>query len=311
MLGPRGWSRHLKNYQYWTIIENLTGFCWANTVSKPRGSFPRREREGSESLEKAEDQPEVVENGSGNRSAVDEVVAHIRDMIEQEALTVGDSLPTERELCGTFGASRNTVREAMRILKAYGVVDVRPKVGATIIDNRMSSAFEIFSFNVTEVSRDTFSDIQGFRCLLEVASVEEILERITPADISELRRINAGLKRARPVDEASENDFQFHTRLIAVLGNKAILDVYRLMKPVILRIMKRGKSRHTFETTTFNEHLGVLDALEARDRLAYQYRMKTHLNAGYMHFKKFDEQTEATSAKELPKGQSQDRGGKT
>ncbi len=221
-------------------------------------------------------------------SAVDDVVAQIRSLISRDELTVGDNLPTERELCDAFGASRNTVREAMRILKAYGVVEVRPKVGATIIDNRMASALEIFSFNVREVSRDTFADIQGFRYLLEVSSVEEILDRITPEDISELRQINLQLKRADPVDVASEIDFQFHTRLISVLDNKAILDVYGLMKPVILRIMQKGKSRHTFETTTFNEHEGVLDALEDKDRVAYQYRMKTHLNAGFAHFNRVE-----------------------
>ena len=73
---------------------------------------------------------------SAGGSAVDQVVAQIRDLIEADGLTVGDKLPTERELCDRFTTSRNTVREAMRMLKAYGIVDVRPKVGATIVDHR-------------------------------------------------------------------------------------------------------------------------------------------------------------------------------
>lgn len=239
------------------------------------------------------DQPQQTEP----RSAVDEVVAGIRRLIGEKGLTVGMQLPTERELCDAFGASRNTVREAMRILKAYGIVDVRPKIGATIIDNRMSSAIEMFSFNVTEISRETFSDIQGFRCLLEVSSVEEIFESITREDVADLRRINAGLRNSFPVDVASEHDFLFHTRLISVLRNKAILDVYGLMKPVILRIMQKGKSRHTYETDTFREHEAVIDALEARDRLAYQYRMKTHLEMGYAHFNKVEELMQAPSGR--------------
>ena len=92
-------------------------------------------------------------------SAVDTVVNQIRALIADEGLKVGDSLPTERELCSLFNASRNTVREAMRIVKAYGLVEVRQKIGATIIDNRMSRAFELFSFNTMEVSRKTFSDV--------------------------------------------------------------------------------------------------------------------------------------------------------
>jgi len=221
-------------------------------------------------------------------SVVDDVVSQMRELISDRGLTVGDQLPTERELCEAFGASRNTVREAMRILKAYGVVQVRQKVGATIIDNRMSSAMEMFSFNVMEISQKTFSDIQGFRCLLEVSSFEDIFDTITDDDIAELRTINEKLKTVDQVDEASEIDFQFHTRLVKILRNKAILDVYKLMKPVILKIIQKGKTRHTFKTDTFKEHAAVINALEVRDRIAYQYRMKTHLEAGYAHFSKPD-----------------------
>tara|TARA_R100001129_G_scaffold18936_5_gene12047 strand:- start:1265 stop:1996 length:732 start_codon:yes stop_codon:yes gene_type:complete len=217
-------------------------------------------------------------------SAVDDLVAKIRSLISDEGLKVGDNLPTERELCERFQASRNTVREAMRILKAYGIVSVRPKVGATIIDDRMERALDLFAFNTLEVSRSTFNDIQGFRTLLEVASVEELFERITQDDITDLQRANDEMMNAGSAVEASEADFRFHTRLIQVLGNKAILDVYKIMKPVILKIMVRGKTRRTFSTTTFSEHAAIIEALSARDRIAYQYRMKSHLEAGFPHF---------------------------
>ncbi len=226
--------------------------------------------------------PAVIRPAS--QSAVDELVAKIRGLISERGLGVGDNLPTERELCEHFQTSRNTVREAMRILKAYGIVTVRPKVGATIIDDRMERALDLFAFNTLEVSRTTFTDIQGFRGLLEVGSVDTLLERITAADIADLTRVNNELQDAETAIDASEVDFRFHTRLIEVLGNKAVLDVYKIMKPVILKIMVRGKTRRTFSTTTLSEHADIIAALQARDRVAYQYRMKTHLQAGFPHF---------------------------
>lgn len=219
-----------------------------------------------------------------NGSAVDAVVRQIRELIASCGLTVGDSLPTERELCTQFNASRNTVREAMRILKAYGMVDVRPKVGATITDNRMSRAFELFSFDTLEVSRKTFADVQAFRDLLEVGSVDHLLERLSEEDLDEIRHINARLVDISDLDAASEIDFQFHTRIISILDNKAMLDVYNVMKPIILRIMQKGKTRRTFETDTYAEHEGIIDALAARDRLAYQYRLRNHLMFGFTYF---------------------------
>ncbi len=227
-------------------------------------------------------------SGSGREeaggSAVDAVVREIRRFIADSGLTVGDNLPTERDLCIRYGASRNTVREAMRILKAYGMVDVRPKIGATITDNRMARAFELLSFNTMEVSRKTFSDVQGFRDLLEVGSADQLLDRITDRDVEELYAINGRLADIHDLQQASELDYSFHVRLISILDNTAMLDVYNVMKPVILRIMQKGKTRRTFMTETYSEHQGVIDALAAKDRLSFQYRLRSHLMTGFRNF---------------------------
>lgn len=217
-------------------------------------------------------------------SAVDQLVVSIRELISDRGLGVGDSLPTERELCLEFGASRNTVREAMRILKAYGVVDVRPKIGATIIDKRVDSALKMFSFNMLDVSRETFLDIQGFRSLIEVSAVEELFDHLQDNDIAEIRRINGALQNDLSLDSASETDFRFHVRLVSILANKAVLDVYKIMKPIIIRIMKSGKTRQSYRDATFWEHEAIIDALEMRDRVVYQYLMKTHLRMGLALF---------------------------
>lgn len=221
---------------------------------------------------------------SESSSAVDVVLAQIRGLIVEGGLKVGDKLPTERELCERFNSSRNTVREAMRMLKAFGVVEVRPKVGATIVDQRMNRAFDLFSFNVTGISRQTFDDIQGFRELIETGSVIQIFAAITPADLTDLREINREMVRAKTVIEASEQDLRFHTRLVTLIGNKSILDIYRIMTPVILRIMQRGKTRRIIEGETYREHQAILDAVERRDALAFQYLMRTHLRAGLWTF---------------------------
>ncbi|TYC48578.1 FadR family transcriptional regulator [Rhodobacterales bacterium] len=219
-----------------------------------------------------------------HESAVDAVVHQIRELISGTGLKVGDSLPTERDLCSQFSASRNTVREAMRILKAYGLVDVRPKIGATITDNRMSRAFELFSFNTMEISLKTFTDVQAFRSLIEVGSADDFIDRLRPEDLDDLRAINARLAENNDLSEASEIDYDFHERLVGILDNDAIRDVYAVMKPVILRIMQNGKTRRTFMTETFSEHDGVIEALAARDRLAFQYRLRSHLMFGFRHF---------------------------
>lgn len=217
-------------------------------------------------------------------SAVDAMVSNIRTLISEGGLQVGDSLPTEKELCERFDAGRNTVREAMRILKAYGIVSVRPKVGATLVDDRMERALDLFSFNTLDISRRTFNDIQGFRKLIEVGTVDTLFDKVQPEDIAALRDINAQLRSASTMSEASEQDFRFHLRLVSVLDNRAVRDVYRIMKPVIIRIMERAKQLRDFNEDTYEQHTAIVDALEQRDRIHYQYALVSHLELGLWAF---------------------------
>lgn len=222
-------------------------------------------------------------------SAVEGLVGQIKELIDARNLGVGDSLPSERELCEMFSSSRTTVREAMRILKTYGVVDVRPKVGAVIIDRRMDAVFDLYSFSTLELSRQTFLDTQGFRRLIEVGAIDQLLERTKAADIADLRAINDEMQAEHTIERAAQQDFRFHARLVAIIENRQIDEMYRLMKPVMLQIMENGVNRRKFGATNFDEHSGIVDALEARSRLAYEFKMTQHLEAGLALFKDEEE----------------------
>lgn len=216
---------------------------------------------------------------AAHMSSVDALVQDIRAMMRAEKLGVGDRLPTERELGERFRASRNTVREALRTLKAYGLIDVRPKVGAVIIDRAMEAAFDLFAFNM-EVSRETFSDVQGFRRLVEVGIGEQVIMDATPPDLVRIDALNAQMRDARSAADAAEFDYRFHAGLVALARNRTLDDVYRLLKPVILRLMLLGKTRRPALADTFDDHAGIMDALRRRDRVAYAYRMSQHLEFG-------------------------------
>jgi len=218
-------------------------------------------------------------------SAVESLVGGIKALIDTRNLGVGDQLPSERELCEMFSSSRNTVREAMRILKTYGVVEVRPKVGAVIIDRRMDAVFDLYSFNTLELSRDTFVDTQGFRSLIEVGSLDVLFSKATADDVAALRAINDAMQAESTIERAAHQDFRFHARLVAIINNRQINEMYRIMKPVMLKIMENGINRRKFGEANYGEHAGIVDALEARNRHAYQYRVSMHLEAGLALFK--------------------------
>src|SRR5262249_1554059 len=59
-------------------------------------------------------------------------VDQLREVIRSGRLADGDRLPNERELAEAFAVSRSTLREALRMLEAVGVLRVRAGAGGGI-----------------------------------------------------------------------------------------------------------------------------------------------------------------------------------
>lgn len=210
--------------------------------------------------------------------AVPQLVTQLRAMIMAEGLVTGDNLPTERDLSERFGVARNTVREAIGVLRAYGVVEVRPKVGAVLINRHLSAALDVYSFQLT-ISAETFADIQGFRQLVELGLYDLLAARITEQDLAGLEAQNAAMLAAGSVTDCAAADYAFHLGLVTIAGNATLRDVYRIMEPVILRLMETGKETRG-RALAHQSHAEIIRALRARDRLAFQYYMADHLRQG-------------------------------
>jgi DNA-binding FadR family transcriptional regulator len=213
----------------------------------------------------------------GEASAVDATARLILDLIRNRGLAAGDALPTERELCDLFGASRNTVREALRTIRTYGLIDARPRVGAVLTD-RQSGAIQNFFSAQMDVSRSTFGDIQGFRRIIEVGICDQLVLNAGPSEIEALEAVNARIEESRSSDEAARHDFDFHAALIRLAGNRTLSEIYEFLSPVILRIMTIGKEMRPMLSDTRRAHSEIVEAIRNRDRLAYAYLMSRHLD---------------------------------
>lgn len=212
-------------------------------------------------------------------SAVDRLVDLIRDLIAERGLQVGDQLPTERELGELYFASRNTVREAMQVLRAYGIVETRPKVGAVIIGARGAAIQKLFSFH-SVISPESFRDVQEFRRIIEVGVADHIILHATEEDFARLDQKNALLLAAATVEEGARRDFEFHEAIVGLSGNRTTLAAYRMLRPIIEDIMHVGKANRPAKQRAFEAHAELVAVLRARDRVAYTYLLGRHLEYG-------------------------------
>lgn len=218
-------------------------------------------------------------------NTVDGLVDQIRQFIRDKGLSVGDVLPIETELAALFGASRNTVREAIRTLKAYGLVESRQRVGAVITERRQEAIMEAFSFAI-DLSADAFRDVQGFRRLIEINVVDDLVLRQDHAYIDVAAAINERMRLAVDDQLAGELDYEFHRTLVDALGNRTLSQVYAVMKPVICHLTVIGKKRRKGVETAAQEHTRILDALRKKDRIAIAHFYSTHLEAGLEYLPK-------------------------
>ena len=212
-------------------------------------------------------------------SAVDRLVEHLRHYIREKKLDVGDPLPTERDLGLQFSAGRNTVREALQVLRAYGIIDVKPKSGAVISNRHFDALSKLFIFQ-RDVTPNSFQEIQGFRKLLETGIVDHLVLGCTEDDLLRLEQVNLRILSSSTVDDAAKQDFTFHEELVRLSGNRLLLANYRLLEPMILQIMRLGKAVRLVQDETFAVHTDIIAAIRSRDRLAYSYLMAKHLDYG-------------------------------
>lgn len=212
-------------------------------------------------------------------STVDRLVEQVRELVRHRELVIGDALPTERELGELFQAGRNTVREALQILKAYGIVEVRPKIGAVLSDRHEDAVRKLFAFQ-NDISPASFLDVQGYRRIIEVGICDHIILHATTDDLNHLETVNARILDVDDVDAAAHCDFAFHEALVTLAGNRTLLTNYRLLQPVITQIMRVGKARRPVQIDTHQTHGEIIAALKARDRVAYSYLLSRHLEYG-------------------------------
>ena len=88
----------------------------------------------------------------------------------------------------------------MGVLKAYGVVQIKRKVGAVLVNLHFDAAMNLFSFQL-KISEESFKDIQSFRKLIAIGIYDEVIKIITLEKIGELMKINAKLYFSGDVEE--------------------------------------------------------------------------------------------------------------
>lgn len=141
------------------------------------------------------------------------IVEQIEDTIARGELRPGQRLPSERELVEQFGASRSTVREALRVLESTGVVRSRPgdPNGPEILPFS-TSTFAKQLTRLTQVDQVSLADLICFRMVLDSSANMMAARLRTDEELAEIESTIVEMRAALDggYDRFSAADVAFH-----------------------------------------------------------------------------------------------------
>ncbi|HEY6629526.1 MAG TPA: FadR/GntR family transcriptional regulator [Acidimicrobiia bacterium] len=205
-------------------------------------------------------------------------IRQIREMIASGALAPGAKLPSEADLAEDLGASRNTLREAVRGLVTAGVLDVRRGDGTYVTSLRPEQLLEGIGA-AAELMADGFSlELIQVRRILEPAATAMASLRIDEETISKLEIFLQRMRASETEEELVQVDSDFHAVVASASGNETLAS---MLNGVSTRTMRsriwRGVIDADSKAQTIAQHAAILDALTRGDPVLAEAAALVHV----------------------------------
>jgi DNA-binding GntR family transcriptional regulator len=184
-------------------------------------------------------------------STVQQVADGLTSMILSGALKPGERL-RESLLAENLRLSRNTVREAVRIVQAGGLIRHRPNHGAVVWDPTDAEIMDVYSA----------------RYYLETTAARSISERTSLAEVhAAMEDFRSALATGDP-SNIVEKDLAIHTAIVGLLGSQKLTTFYRQLVTELryfMFILSTEKHEYEHPEALEAEHEKIVAALESRD----------------------------------------------
>ena len=219
------------------------------------------------------------------RRAFEEILDQLEEAIVAGRLSAGDRLPSERELAVQFSVSRTSVREALRVLEALGLVKVQrgAENGATLLEEpgnaftyllrlymalRHVSIQSVIDFLIVVSCWAAASAARGAGGLRAIESIERIVDGMEDESLDPMA--------------FHELDAAFHSTIVSASGNEFAVLVLEGCSETLRRLILVGISDPQEEwpsirTRLAAEHRKIFEAIKGGDADRADALMRAHL----------------------------------
>ena len=200
----------------------------------------------------------------------------LRAMLRDIPATGDNRLPTERQLAENLGISRRSVRRALEVLEAEGLVWRRQGAG-TFAGPRPDTLTEHEGLDAN------FSEVMEVRLRLEPQLAQLAALRASPAAITRLRDILGRLEGTEDADGRELWDSALHREIARAAGNRFFLMIFDSMDrarhdEAWRALRERARSRANL-AQTMRQHRDLVDAIADHDPIRAGAAMRAHIMA--------------------------------
>ena len=208
-----------------------------------------------------------MEQANKDRSLVSKVMDGLVTGIVEEKY--GAILPPQDVLSKEFDVSRTVMREALSMLLARDMLDVRPKIGTRIrsmSDWRMIDE-DVVNWRFRAKPDPLFlRDVIEFRMLIEPRASAQAAARGSAVDIAAIREAFEAFRVIKPGEPGyQEADELFHTRIVVASGNQFFKQMAAIIRGALSTVNPIVTDKEGMWETAVDSHRRVVEAIERHD----------------------------------------------
>ncbi len=190
---------------------------------------------------------------------------YIFDRFKDGSLSIGDKIPSERQISAQLGISRNSTREALRCLENMGFVESRQGAG-NFVHGDVTDSLSIMNEMMVFFKKYSFDDIYDFRRCMDKTICELLISRYNDLNGIADQAEKIITSPVYTLEEEVERDMLFHDFLLKAAGNSVLetfsKSLFVIYESVIETVLKNA-DEHKKELL-MDAHLKLLEALRSR-----------------------------------------------
>jgi len=229
---------------------------------------------------------------------VDQVIRTFMSAIRSGKWKPGEKIPGEIELSEILQVSRTSVREALRVLSYFKVIDSKPGFGTVLSEDalRLLNNTDLF-FLLSE--KKEMEELMEVRFFLEPQIAYWAVIRCTEKDVQEIEAILRGFDTMEdlkhiPVDRKLRISAQFHAKLAQICNNKLIMRILDTIQDEISRQRREWSYKWCSEPGVLDrstlDHYRILQCMKEGKPEEAREIMFNHLLRGISVFQKNNDQ---------------------